>query len=115
MLGLPRCLGFGGSRVDAAVAAELLRALEPLAIDAAHEDSAAAAKAQLVSDAELLQGPDILGRTHWSQSAAVMRSLSRVWSLEGSRHHRSWVVESSGADLPSWALSSPALNNILRM
>src|SRR5215213_10127989 len=37
MLGLPRCLGFGGSRVDAAVAAELLRALEPLAIDAAHE------------------------------------------------------------------------------
>jgi hypothetical protein len=37
MLGLPRCLGFGGSRVDAAVAAELLRALEPMAIDAAHE------------------------------------------------------------------------------
>jgi excisionase family DNA binding protein len=37
MLGLPRCLGFGGSRVDAAVATELLRALQPLAIEAALE------------------------------------------------------------------------------
>jgi DNA invertase Pin-like site-specific DNA recombinase len=37
MLGLPRRLGFGGSRVDAAVAAELLRALEPMAIEAASE------------------------------------------------------------------------------
>jgi excisionase family DNA binding protein len=37
MLGLPRCLGFGGSRIDAAIAAELLRALEPLAIEAALE------------------------------------------------------------------------------
>ena len=37
MLGLPRCLGFGGSRIDAAVAAELLRTLEPLAIEAARQ------------------------------------------------------------------------------
>jgi len=37
MLGLPRCLGFGGSRIDAAIAAELLRALEPMAIEAALE------------------------------------------------------------------------------
>ena len=37
MLGLPRCMGFGGSRIDAAVAAELLRALEPMAIEAALE------------------------------------------------------------------------------
>jgi DNA invertase Pin-like site-specific DNA recombinase len=37
MLGLPRCLGFGGSRVDIAVAAELLRALQPMAIEAALE------------------------------------------------------------------------------
>jgi excisionase family DNA binding protein len=37
MLGLPRCLGFGGTRADAAVAGELLRAVEPLAIDAALE------------------------------------------------------------------------------
>ena len=37
MLGLPRCLGFGGGRIDAAVAAELLRALEPSAIEAARE------------------------------------------------------------------------------
>jgi DNA invertase Pin-like site-specific DNA recombinase len=34
MLGLPRCLGFGGARVEAAVASELIRAAEPLAIEA---------------------------------------------------------------------------------
>jgi excisionase family DNA binding protein len=37
MLGLPRCLGFGGSRVDAAVAEEILRAVEPMAIEATLE------------------------------------------------------------------------------
>ena len=37
MMGLPRCMTFGGPRVDAAVAKELLRAVEPLAIDAAFE------------------------------------------------------------------------------
>jgi excisionase family DNA binding protein len=37
MLGLPRCLGFGGKAIDAAVGAEVLRALEPLAIEAARQ------------------------------------------------------------------------------
>jgi hypothetical protein len=37
MLGLPRCFTFGGLRVDAAVAHELLRAVEPMAIEAAIE------------------------------------------------------------------------------
>lgn len=46
MLGLPRCLGFGGSRVDAAVAAELLRALEPMAIEAACEAERLMAEAE---------------------------------------------------------------------
>lgn len=35
--GLPRCLTFGGARVDIAVAGELLRAVEPMAIEAAEE------------------------------------------------------------------------------
>ena len=35
MLGLPRCLGFGGSRIDAAIATELLQVVEPMAIEAA--------------------------------------------------------------------------------
>ncbi len=35
MLGLPRCLGFGGTRIDAAVGAELVRAVEPMAVEAA--------------------------------------------------------------------------------
>ena len=37
MLGLKRCLGFGGARVEAAVARELIRAVEPMAIEAALE------------------------------------------------------------------------------
>jgi DNA invertase Pin-like site-specific DNA recombinase len=37
MLGLPRCFTFGGLRVDAAVTKELLRAVEPMAIEAAVE------------------------------------------------------------------------------
>jgi excisionase family DNA binding protein len=35
MLGLPRCLGFGGSRIDAAISTELLQVVEPMAIEAA--------------------------------------------------------------------------------
>ena len=35
MLGLPRRFAFGGLRVDAAIARELLRAVEPMAIEAA--------------------------------------------------------------------------------
>jgi excisionase family DNA binding protein len=37
MMGLPRCMTFGGPRVDAAVSRELLRAVEPIAIEAALE------------------------------------------------------------------------------
>jgi hypothetical protein len=34
VVGLPRCLTFSGPRVDAAVAREILRAVEPMAIEA---------------------------------------------------------------------------------
>jgi excisionase family DNA binding protein len=37
MLGQPRCVVFGGTRVDAAIAGELLRAVAPMAIEAALE------------------------------------------------------------------------------
>jgi DNA invertase Pin-like site-specific DNA recombinase len=37
MFGLPRCLGFGGARIEAAVAQEILRVVEPVAIEAALE------------------------------------------------------------------------------
>ena len=37
MMGLPRCMTFGGPRVDAAIARELLQAVEPMAIEAAFE------------------------------------------------------------------------------
>lgn len=35
MLGLPRCVNFGAKRIDTAIGRELLRALEPLAVEAA--------------------------------------------------------------------------------
>jgi excisionase family DNA binding protein len=35
LLGLPRCMTFGAARVDTAVARELIRAIEPMAIEAA--------------------------------------------------------------------------------
>src|SRR5215218_9369000 len=37
MLGRPRCLGFGGSRIEAAVAREVLLVVEPMAVEAALE------------------------------------------------------------------------------
>jgi excisionase family DNA binding protein len=37
LTGLARCMTFGGSRVDAAIAKELLRAVQPMAIEAAME------------------------------------------------------------------------------
>ena len=37
MLGLRRCMTFGGPRIDAAIAEEILRAVEPMAIEAALE------------------------------------------------------------------------------
>ena len=37
VLGRPRCMNFGGPRVDAAIAQELLRVVEPMAIEAAFE------------------------------------------------------------------------------
>ncbi|MBB6014489.1 DNA invertase Pin-like site-specific DNA recombinase [Aquamicrobium lusatiense] len=37
MLGHDRCLHFGGSRIDAAIAAEILRVVQPIAVEAARE------------------------------------------------------------------------------
>lgn len=37
MLGRPRCMNFGGRRIDAGISQELLRAVEPVAIEAALE------------------------------------------------------------------------------
>lgn len=37
VVGQPRCMNFGGPRVDAAIAQELLRVVEPMAIEAAFE------------------------------------------------------------------------------
>ena len=37
MLGLPRCMTFGAPKIDAALARELLRTVEPLAFEAAFE------------------------------------------------------------------------------
>jgi excisionase family DNA binding protein len=59
MMGLPRCMTFGGPRIDSAVAKELLRAVEPIAIEAAfkaermHQEQQA--EQQRILDLELRQ------------------------------------------------------------
>lgn len=40
MLGLNRCRGYGGPRIDEAVPAELLRVVQPMAIEAAMQSEA---------------------------------------------------------------------------
>src|SRR6202008_138350 len=59
MMGLPRCMTFGGPRIDSAIARELLRAVEPMAIEAAfkaermHQEQQA--EQQRILDRELRQ------------------------------------------------------------
>ncbi|WP_457659709.1 recombinase family protein [Sinorhizobium medicae] len=57
MLGLNRCLGFGGPRIDKAVAAELLRVVQPMAIEAAmqaeHMQSEARAERRRAAELDL--------------------------------------------------------------
>jgi hypothetical protein len=59
MHGLPRCFTFGGLRVDAAIARELLRAVEPMAIEAAveagHRCMEARSEQQRIVELELQQ------------------------------------------------------------
>jgi excisionase family DNA binding protein len=70
MLGLPRCLGFGGSRVDAAVASELLRALSPMAIEAALE----AERMHMENQSELRRIVELeLQQAHYEASLAERR------------------------------------------
>lgn len=70
MLGLPRCLGFGGSRIDAAIGTEILRAISPLAVEAGHEAERLAMTAgrerHRVADLELQQA-------HYEASLAERR------------------------------------------
>jgi excisionase family DNA binding protein len=58
-LGSPRCMSFGGPRVDAAVARELVRAVEPMAIEAALEAErmhrASQTEQQRIAELELQQ------------------------------------------------------------
>jgi DNA invertase Pin-like site-specific DNA recombinase len=118
-LGLPRCLGFGGSRIDAAVAGELLRALEPMAIEAARE----AERLSMEADAERLRMFELeLQQARYEASLAERRyaacdpdnrliaaQLERSWEaalqrveacqarLEAAR------VPSAAADVPDFA------------
>ena len=66
VLGLPRCLTFGGLRVDAAIARELLRAVEPMAIEAALEAERMHMEAELNNNASW----------SWSCSRPAMRPRS---------------------------------------
>ena len=85
MLGLPRCLTFGGARVDAAVAAELLRALAPVAIEAALE-----AERELVENR-----PNAAASPSWSCGRRATRRPSRSGATRP-------AIPTTASSPPSW-------------
>lgn len=112
MLGLPRCLGFGGSRVDAAVAAELLRALEPMAIEAACE----AERLSMEAETERLRIVELeLQQAHYEASLAERRyaACDPDNRLIAAQLERSWEaalrrVEACRSNLDAARTPSPA-------
>jgi DNA invertase Pin-like site-specific DNA recombinase len=112
MLGLPRCLGFGGSRIDAAIAAELLRALEPMAIEAARE----AERVQMAAEEERLRIVELeLQQARYEASLAERRyaACDPDNRLIAAQLERSWEaalrrVEACQARLDAARVPSPA-------
>ena len=70
--GVPKCISFGRVRVDQAVSTEILKAIQPMAIDAALE-----AAEQVASGRVIARG---LWNWNWSRPAT-----RRGWRLAGTR------------------------------
>ena len=109
MMGLPRCMTFGGPRVDTAIARELLRAVEPMAIEAAFEAERMHRKVQedqqQVLDLELQQAR-YEARLAETASAAcdpdnrlIAAQLERGWEQALRQSQRGWETRQP-AELP---------------
>lgn len=91
MLGLPCCLGFGGSRVDAAMAAEILRVVEPMAMEAAleaermHQEGEAERRRVAALDLEQAQYDASLAERRYAacdpDSRLIAAQLEKQWEI----------------------------------
>jgi excisionase family DNA binding protein len=114
MLGLPRCLGFGGTRVDAAIAAKLLCAVEPMAIEAAMEAERmrgeADAERRRMAELDLQQARYEAGLAERRYAACdpdnrlIAATLEKNWEAALCR------VEACKARLDAEATPEPAVN-----
>jgi transposase len=92
MLGRPRCLGFGGSRVEAAIAREVLLVVEPMAIEAALEAERRRMESrderQRIADLELQQAryeASLAERRYAAcdpDNRLIAAQLEKSWSFE---------------------------------
>ncbi len=89
--GLDRCMTFGGSRVDAAIAAELLRVVEPMAIEAAreaermHEDGEAERRRMAELDLQQARYDASLAERRYAacdpDNRLIAAQLERAWEM----------------------------------
>jgi DNA invertase Pin-like site-specific DNA recombinase len=121
-LGLRRCMSFGGTRVDAAVAAELLRVVEPMAIEAAreaermHAESLAAARRMAELDLQQARYDAALAERRYAacdpDNRLTAAQLERNWETALRRVEacvaRVEAVERACPDVPSAELEGLA-------
>src|ERR1700750_3228830 len=78
MLGLPRCFTFGGTRVDGAVARELFRAVEPMALEAAGEPERREMEAQIKNSASWSSSYSRLAMKPRSRKAVTLPAIPAI-------------------------------------
>ena len=116
MMGLPRCMTFGGPRVDAAIARELLRAVEPMAIEAAFEAERMHREQQedqhRILGLELQQARDQarLAERRYAAVTWIIVSSLHSWRKTGSKHFGA----SKSSRRANW-VNSPVLSRSLPM
>jgi DNA invertase Pin-like site-specific DNA recombinase len=116
MLGLPRCLGFGGSRVDAAIAMEILRAVEPMAIEAAlgaekmHRDGEAERRRIAELDLQQAKYDASLAERRYAacdpENRLTAAQLEKHWEA-ALRRVEACQLRVTGADAPDPAVPMP--------
>jgi len=117
MLGLPRCLGFGGSRVDAAVAAEILRAVEPMAIEATRMHREGQAERRRVAELHIQQATyeaSLAERRYAAcdpENRLIAAQLERHWEV-ALRRVEDCRGRLAALDAPASAAAVPAFDGL---
>jgi len=121
MLGLPRCLGFGGSRVDAAIAAEILRVVEPMAIEAAleaermHREREAERRRIVVLDLQQAEYDASLAERRYAacdpDNRLIAAQLEKHWEA-ALRRVEDWRAKLAALDAPDPATQMPNFDGL---